>query len=143
AVVNFHDPYPYSWYKGLSLRVTNLELVRLQKMIQIVAQAKTCCASAYYMAKDLQYLYASNKCFYTLPHQFAFAGFDLSDKNMVRKKERKIQISYHGALMFGRDIFTLVAAFIQLMNQYDWIKNEVEMVLRVKGDGLEKLKQLV
>jgi hypothetical protein len=93
------------------------------------------------MSKDLQYLYASDKYFYTLPHQFNFAGFDLSDTNNVRKKNKKIQISYHGALMFGRNVFTIVEAFIQLMNEHDWIKQDVEFVLRVKGDGVNKLKE--
>ena len=143
TVVNFHDPYPYSWYKGLSSKVTNSELKRLQKIIQIVSDAKACCASAYYMAKDLQYLYASDKYFYTLPHQFTFEGFDLSDKNNVRKKGKKIQISYHGALMFGRNVFILVEAFKQLIDKHEWIKEEVEFVMRVKGDGVSKLKEMV
>jgi glycosyltransferase involved in cell wall biosynthesis len=143
SIVNFHDPYPYSWYKGLPSKVTTSELKRLQKIIQIVSDAKACCASAYYMAKDLQYLYASDKYFYTLPHQFTFEGFDLSDKTNVRKKNRKIQISYHGALMFGRNVFILVEAFKQLMEEHEWIKNDVEFVLRVKGDGVNKLKEMV
>ncbi|CAM4306651.1 hypothetical protein [Flavobacterium terrigena] len=143
TVVNFHDPYPYSWYKGLASKINNSELKRLQKIIQIVSDAKACCASAYYMAKDLQYLYASDKYFYTLPHQFTFEGFDLSDKDNVRKKGKKIQISYHGALMFGRNVFTIVDAFKQLMEKHEWIKEEVEFVLRVKGDGVNKLKEMV
>lgn len=143
SIVNFHDPYPYSWYKGLSTKVNGDELKRLQKIIQIANDAKTCCASAYYMAKDLQYLYASDKKFYTLPHQFTFDGFDLSDNSKVRKKEKKIQISYHGAFMFGRNIFTLVEAFIQLQKEHEWIKNDVEFVLRAKGDGVKKLKNII
>lgn len=143
TVVNFHDPYPYPWYKGLSTKINSGELKRLQKIIQIVNNAKACCASAYYMAKDLQYLYASDKYFYTLPHQFTFDGFDLSDNVNVRKKNKKVQISYHGALMFGRNVFTLVAAFKELVNEHDWIKNEVEFILRVKGDGVNKLKEVV
>lgn len=143
TIVNFHDPYPYAWYKGLSSKINNSELKRLQKIIQIVSDAKACCASAYYMAKDLQYLYASDKYFYTLPHQFTFEGFDLFDKSNVRKKNKKIQISYHGALMFGRNVFIIVEAFKQLMEEHEWIKKDVEFVLRVKGDGLNKLKELV
>lgn len=143
AIVNFHDPYPYSWYKGISKKINKDELKRLQKIIQIVEKAKACCASAYYMAKDLQYLYASDKNFHTLPHQFSFDGFNLSENANVRKKNKKIQISYHGALMFGRNVFTLVEAFKQLVNEHDWIKNDVEFVLRVKGDGVNKLKEMV
>lgn len=143
TVVNFHDPYPYAWYKGIASKVNSNEFKKLEKMIQIVSDAKACCASAYYMAKDLQYLYASDKYFYTLPHQFTFEGFDLSDKTNVRKKNRKIQISYHGALMFGRNVFTIVEAFKQLMEEHEWIKNDVEFVLRLKGDGVNKLKEMV
>ncbi|WP_428225731.1 hypothetical protein [Flavobacterium sp.] len=143
SIVNFHDPYPYAWYKGKAERITPNEFKRLQKVIEIVKDAKICCASAYYMAKDLQYLYASDKYFYTLPHQFAFDGFDLSDNTNVRKKNKKIQISYHGALMFGRNVFTIVEAFKQLMEEHEWIKKDVEFVLRVKGDGVNKLKEFV
>jgi glycosyltransferase involved in cell wall biosynthesis len=141
TIVNFHDPYPYAWYKGMASKVNSNEFKKLHKIIQIVSDAKACCASAYYMAKDLQYLYASDKFFYTLPHQFSLEGFDLSDKTKVRKKDKKIQISYHGALMFGRNIFTIVEAFKQLMHEHDWIKHDVEFVLRVKGDGVNKLKE--
>lgn len=143
SIVNFHDPYPYPWYKGLSSKMDSNQLKRLNKIIQIASEAKTCCTSAYYMSKDLQYLYASDKYFYTLPHQFTFDGFDFSDTSRVRKKNKKIQISYHGALMFGRNVFTVVEAFKQLMDAYEWIKQDVEFVLRVKGDGLEKLKEVV
>jgi hypothetical protein len=143
SIVNFHDPYPYAWYKGMASKVNSNEFKKLEKMIQIVSDAKACCASAYYMAKDLQYLYASDKYFYTLPHQFSSEVFDLSDKSKVRKKNRRIQISYHGALMFGRNVFTLVEAFKQLMNEYDWIKQDVEFIMRVKGDGVNKLKDVV
>ena len=141
AIINFHDPYPYAWYKGSASRINPNELTRLRKMIRIVNDAKSCCASAYYMSKDLQYLYASDKYFYTLPHQFSFSGFDLSDTGQVRKKAKKIQISYHGTLMFGRNIFILVEAFNQLMKEYDWIKNEVEFVLRLNGKGIKRLKE--
>lgn len=141
SIVNFHDPYPYAWYKGKADRITSNEFKRLQKVIEIVSDAKGCCTSAYYMSRDLQYLYVSEKYFYTLPHQFSFFGFDLSNTSHVRKKAKKIQISYHGALMFGRNIFILLEAFKQLMNEHYWIKNDVEFVLRVKGEGIKKLKE--
>lgn len=143
SIINFHDPYPHIWYKGLDSKINNNQLKRLHKMIQVAAQAKSCCTSAYYMSKDLQYLYASSKFFYTIPHQFSFDAFDLSDKIAVRKKSKKIQISYHGALMFGRNIFNIIEAFMQLLSENDWIKQDVEFVLRVKGDDVEKLKDIV
>ncbi len=141
AIINFHDPYPFPWYSSLAHQIDKNQLKKLQKIIRVVNNSKTCSASAYYMAKDLQYLYASEKYFYTLHHQFDKDVFDFSDQSQVRKKERKIQISYHGALMFGRKIIVLVEAFIQLMKEYEWVKNEVEFVLRVKGEGINKLKE--
>lgn len=143
SIINFHDPYPLAWYKSLSTRITKNELNRLKKMIEVVKNSKSCCSSANCMSKDLQYLYASDKYFYTLPHQFEFGGFDFSDTAQVRKKAKKIQISYHGALMFNRNIFILVEAFKQLINEYDWIKTDVELILRVKGEGINKLKEIV
>lgn len=142
SIVNFHDPYPYPWYKGLASKVNTNQFKKLHKMIQVAAEAKACCASAYYMAKDLQYLYASDKHFYTLPHQFSFDVFDLSYSSKVRKKNKKIQITYHGSLMFGRNVFVLVEALMQLINERDWIKNDVEFVLRLKGEGIKKLKKI-
>lgn len=142
SIVNFHDPYPHPWYKGAPQKINNNELKRLQKIVKVAAAAKTCCTSAYYMSKDLQYLYASNKYFYTLPHQFSLEAFDLSDKSKVRKKSKKIQISYHGALMFGRNIFSIVEAFKQLLNENEWMKEDIEFVLRVKGENVKKLKEL-
>lgn len=142
CIVNFHDPYPYPWYKGMPSKVNTNQFKKLHKIIQIAAEAKACCASAYYMSKDLQYLYASDKYFYTLPHQFSSDVFDLSDNSKVRKKKKKIQIAYHGSLMFGRNVFVLVEALMQLINEKDWIKNDVELVLRLKGEGIKRLKKI-
>lgn len=141
AVVIFHDPYPHAWYEGKSLKIHNNEFLRLRKMIAVVQQAKTCCATAYYMAKDLEYLYASDKNFHTLPHHFEVNAFNLDKKDQMRRKEAKLQISYHGALMFGRNIFSVLDAYTQLMEENQYIKNNTEFVLRVKGEKINKLKQ--
>ncbi|MFI2743784.1 hypothetical protein ACG2LH_13665 [Zhouia sp. PK063] len=141
AIINFHDPYPYPWYDGKIPNIHKNEFLRLRKMIEVVQQAKACCASAYYMAKDLQYLYASDKYFYTLPHQFAFEAFDLDKKEYVRKKQAKFQISYHGALMFGRNIVNVLEAYVQLIHEDENIAHHTEFVLRVKGDGITQLKE--
>src|SRR5690606_16316968 len=93
------------------------------------------------MAKDLQFLYASDKNFYTLPHQFEGDAFDLNKKDKIRKKEAKFQISYHGALMFGRNIFNVLDAYTQLMEQNPDIRNNTEFVLRIKGEKIDELKQ--
>ena len=142
SILYFHDSYPLPWYLGNLHRVTKNDTLRLQKIIQVVQQAKACCASAYYTSKDLQFLYASNKFFYTLPHQFDISAFDLTKTTKVRKKERKIQISYHGSLMLSQDVFSVVEAFQEICSESDNIKNNVEFVLRVKGQGIRELKKL-
>lgn len=141
SIINFHDPYPYTWYNSISSSIHKNEYLRLKKMIQVVQQAKVCCASAYYMAKDLQYLYASDKYFYTLPHFFEDKAFNLDKKDKVRHKETILQLSYHGALMFGRNITNVLEAYTQLLKENADLKNKTEFILRVKGDGINELKQ--
>ncbi|WP_034922761.1 hypothetical protein [Gillisia sp. CAL575] len=141
SIIYFHDPYPNSWYQGKSSKIHKNEILRLRRIIQITQQAKTCCASAYYMAKDLQFLYASDKNFYTLPHYFDVSAFNLNYRDKIRKKEKKIQISYHGALMLGRNIFNVLKAYKLLIQQNQDIKIHTEFILRVKGDNIDKLKR--
>lgn len=141
AIINFHDPYPLAWYVGTTSKISNLMLFRLKRTIEIVDQAKTCCSSAHYMSHDLQNLYASKKHFYTLPHQFDDAVFDLTDTCQMMKKSRKICISYHGALMFGRNIENLLIAYKELINENKNLANQTELVLRLKGKGVRQLKE--
>jgi hypothetical protein len=141
TIINFHDPYPTSWYLGKSNKIHKNEFLRLKKMMEVVQQAKTCCASAYYMAKDLQYLYASDKYIHTIPHFFEIDAFDLSKKDRIRKKAARLQIAYHGALMFGRNIFNVLEAYTQLMEENQDIQNNTEFILRVKGDRIKELKE--
>lgn len=141
AFIVFHDPYPNSWYKGTSQSIHRNEFLRLNKMISVVQQAKACVATAYYMAKDLQYLYASDKNFYTLPHCYESDAFNLKCHNKVRIKKKKIQISYHGALMLGRSVFNVLNAYKQLIQENQDIKFHTEFILRVKGDNIDRLKE--
>lgn len=141
AIVNFHDPYPLAWYVGTESNVSNLELFRLKRTIEIVAQAKTCSSSSHYMSHDLQNLYASKKKFHTLPHQFDAAVFDLSDTNQIMKKNKKVSISYHGALMFGRNIENFLIAYEELLKEEPNYMQETEVLLRVKGEGIKQLKE--
>lgn len=140
ANIIFHDPYPLSWYVGSKTIFSNLELFRLKRMIEVVAQAKSCSTTARYMSHDLQHLYASKKKFYTLAHQFDASVFDLSDTDQVMKKSKKISISYHGTLMFGRNLENLLLAYESLINENCIYKDQTEFVLRLKGDDVEKLK---
>src|SRR5690606_13903571 len=115
AILNFHDPYPYAWYAKEGANIHKNEFLRLKKMIEVVAQAKACCSPASYLCSDLQYLYATEKPFYTLPHQFEPTVFNLDKKEQVRPKQAAFQIAYHGALMFGRNIFNVLQAYEELV----------------------------
>jgi hypothetical protein len=143
VVINFHDPYPFAWYVRDGEKTTPNEFYRLKDMITIVNQAKACCSSAHYMSQDLKFLYAYPKPFHTIAHQFVPEAFDFSDTSQVRAKQRKLQISYHGALMFGRNLMVLIEAFMALGEQHDWIKQDVELILRIKGDGVNNIKDMV
>jgi hypothetical protein len=136
----FHDPYPLAWYIGTTSECSNLELFRLKHTMEIVAQAKTCSSTAQYMSHDLQYLYASKKKFHTLAHQFDAAVFDLSDTSQMLKKTKKVNISYHGALMFGRNVKNLLLAYEQLLQENPEFEQQTEFVLRLKGEGVKQLK---
>ncbi|MFD2909785.1 hypothetical protein ACFSX9_13690 [Flavobacterium ardleyense] len=140
AIVNFHDPYPLFWYPGSRTKLTNLEMFRMKKMEEVVSQAKTCCSSAHYMSNDLQFLYDAHKKFYTLPHQYVKDVFNLSDTNEVRSKQKKVTISYHGSLMFGRNVEVLLDAYKSLIEENLNFKENTEFVLRMKGDGVNAIK---
>ena len=139
AIVNFHDPYPMFWYAGFKGELTNLDLFRMKEMHQVVSQAKTLMSSASLMSEDLQYLYGSRKKFHHLPHQYSESVFDLSDVSTVLKKNKKIMISYHGAIQFGRDIEILLDAYQDLVETNPVYKENSEFVLRLKGIDLVKL----
>lgn len=139
AIINFHDPYPLFWYAGSNSALTNLELFRMKEMHQVVSQAKTCMSSATLMSKDMEYVYGSRIFFHTLPHQYCDKVFDLSDNNYVIKKGKKVTISYHGAIQFGRDIQILLDAYQELVSNNTVYKENTEFVLRLKGIDLVKL----
>lgn len=141
ANIIFHDPYPLAWYVGGKQQVSKLDLFRLKRIVEIVQKAKTCSSTAINMSHDLQHLYAYKKKFYTLAHQFDASVFDFSDVSQLRKKEKKISISYHGSLMFGRNIENLLVAYEQLINENATYKKDTEFVLRVKGEGVKYLKE--
>jgi hypothetical protein len=138
-IVNFHDPYPKFWYPGSISPLTNLELFKLKEMFKVVTQAKTCMSSASLMSEDLQTLYGSRKRFYNLPHQYDASVFDLTDVSAVLKKNKKILISYHGAIMFGRDVHILLDAYQDLVENNVVYRENTELVLRLKGIDTMKL----
>jgi glycosyltransferase involved in cell wall biosynthesis len=139
AIINFHDPYPLFWYVGSQSKFTNLDMYKMKEMMTVVWQAKTFMSSANTMSNDLEYIYGTRKKFYTLPHQYADTVFDLSDTSKVLKKNKKITISYHGAIQFGRNIEILLDAYQELVKSNPIYKEDSEFVLRLKGIDLKKL----
>lgn len=139
AIVNFHDPYPLFWYPGSNISLTNLELFQLKEMFEVVTQSKTCMSSASLMSEDLQTLYGCRKKFYNLPHQYDESVFDLTDVSTVLKKNKKIMISYHGAIQFGRDVEVLLEAYKELLVTNVFYRENTEFVLRLKGGDIPKL----
>lgn len=138
AIINFHDPYPLFWYPGSETPLTNLELYELKAMFEVVCQAKTCISPASLLSEDLQVLYGSRKKIYILPHQYDESVFDFSDSGNVLKKNKKIMISYQGAIQFGRNVDILLDAYQELLEDSPMFSENTEFVLRLKGiDGKE------
>ena len=141
AIVNFHDPYPVFWYVGSQSKLTNLEMFKMKEMMSVVSQAKTCMSSAQTMSNDMEYLYGTRKKFYTLPHQYSETVFDLLDNSKVLQKNKKITISYHGAIQFGRNIDVLLDAYQELVDENPLYKENTEFVMRLKGRHNKRLTQ--
>jgi len=139
AIVNFHDPYPLFWYVGSKKELSKIQMFQMKEMYKVVSQAKTCMSSAHFMSNDLEFLYGTRKKFYTLPHQYVDTVFDLSDTSKVLQKNKKITISYHGAIQFGRNIEILLDAYQELVKSNPVYKEDSEFVLRLKGIDLKKL----
>lgn len=141
AIINFHDPFPLFWYAGSKSKLTNLELFRMKTMHQVVSQAKSCTSSANLMSRDMQYLYGSQKKFHTLPHQYSENVFDFSDTSHVLKNNKKVTISYHGAIQFGRNIDILLDAYQELVEENILFKENTGFVLRLRGKDNKRLTQ--
>jgi hypothetical protein len=138
AIITFNEPYPTFWCTGSKSPMTNLELFKLKEMFEVVSQSKSCMATAL-LAEDMQYLYGSRKKFHALPHQYDESVFDLSDVSSILKKKKKIMISYHGAIQFGRNIEIVLDAYQELVLENSLYKENTEFAIRVKGIDLQKL----
>lgn len=139
AIITFNEPYPLFWCTGSLNPLTNLELFKVKEMFKVISQAKSCMATAL-LAQDLHYLYGSRKKFYPMPHQYDSSVFDLSDTSQVLKKKKKILISYHGALQFGRNIEIVLDTYLELVESNLKYKENTEFVIRVKGADFKKLE---
>lgn len=140
AIITFNEPYPTFWCTGSTTALTNLELFKLKEMFAVVAEAKSCMATEL-LAEDMQYLYGSRKKFHALPHQYDASVFNLTDVSAVLKKNKKVTITYHGAIQFGRNIEELLDAYVELVHTNSLYKENTEFVIRVKGIDLERLRE--
>lgn len=141
AIINFHDPFPLFWYSGGKAVLSNLELFRLKQMEIVVSQAKKCITPSSLLSQDMQFLYASKKQFYTLPHQYDDTVFDLQDVETVLSKQKKVTISYHGAIMFGRNIDVFLDAYQELLQSNSQYKENTEIILRLRGQDNKRLRE--
>lgn len=138
AIITFNEPYPTFWCAGHVANLTNLELFRLKNMKEVVKQSKACMAT-WFLAQDMQFLYGSQKKIHSLPHQYDESVFIFNDTSQVFKKSKKVTISYHGALQFGRNIDIVLEAFSELLNEDIIIKENAEIILRLKSSDYNRL----
>ncbi len=139
SIINFHDPFPVYWDTGSNVQLTNLDLQRLRRMNRVVDLSLKCITPSKLLSHDMEFLYGTNKRFFTLPHQFDLSSFNIPDVRNIRKKTKNISISYHGAVQFKRNIDILIDAFIDLTKQDDFINDNVELVLRLRGNHTSRL----
>jgi len=140
AILNFHDPYPFFWYPGSNRKLTQVEVWRLEKIRSIVKEAKSCISPSKLLSNDLELLYESNNKFHVLPHQYEASVFNLKEQNEKRKKNRKVTMSYHGSVQFGRDLDVLLDAYSELVNEDPKIKADTEIRIRLKTNEFERFR---
>ncbi len=140
AIINFNEPYPMFWCAGATIKLNNLDLFRMKQMQKVVEQAKACMGT-HFLAQDMQFLYGSRKQFFVLPHQYVENVFDLNDKSQVLQKLKKVTITYHGAIQFGRNIDVLLDCYKELIENNNIYKENTEFVLRLKSSELNRLRK--
>ncbi|MFI0430085.1 hypothetical protein [Mariniflexile sp. HMF6888] len=141
AIINFHDPYPLFWYSGEDRVLSNLELFRLKAMTKVVSRAKKCITPSGLLSQEMQFLYGSKKPFYTLPHQFDETVFNLDDKSEIFQRNKKVIISYQGALQFGRNLEVLLDCYLELINSNTFYRDHTAFIMRLKSSELNRLKE--
>ena len=138
SIITFNEPYPNFWCTGSQNNLNNLDLFRLKEMQQVISQSKSCMATEL-LSQDMEYLYGSRKKFHSLPHQFSPEPFDFSDQSGVLKKTKKVAISYHGAIQFGRNVDNLLDAYQELICENSDYKDNTEFILRLRGQDNARL----
>lgn len=135
SIINFHDPFPLAWYPGIDLVFNKYHLRQLMVMTDVVKMSMACMTPSSLLSQHLRFLFQSKNFFYTIPHQFVKEVFPFSDiaPDKSDTSARKIVISYHGAIMFGRNIDPLLDAYIEIIENNPIIKAESEFILRLRG----------
>lgn len=139
AIINFHDAYPVFWDTGSTKPIHDLELYRFWKMWKVVNRAKICITPSRLLSEDMEFLYGSNKKFYTLPHQFDECVFAFENSEEIREKQKPVTISYHGAIQFSRNMDVLLDAYIELLNEEPNYIDKTEFVIRARGNKSHQL----
>lgn len=139
AYITFNEPYPYFWCAGNREALTKLHLFRLKNMLSIVEQSKGCIATKF-LARDMQFLYGTRKPFFDLPHQFVDSVFETTKLDNPFVKSKKVTISYHGAIQFGRDLDKLLDVYCELIEENNFIRENSEFIVRLKSSEYNRLK---
>lgn len=139
AFITFNEPYPSFWCSGNFEEMSNLQLNMLKNMLKIIEQCKGC-ISTNFLGKDLQFLYGTRKLFYDLPHQFTDTVFELNKPENVFSKNKKVTISYHGAIQFGRNIDELLDCYSEIIKTNNLFKKNSEFFIRLKSSESARLK---
>jgi len=139
AFITFNEPYPTFWCSGATIPLMELDFNRLKKMLVVIEQSKGCISTAF-LARDMQFLYGSRKQFYTLPHQFSEEAFNFDDLQSLYVKKKKVAISYHGAIQFGRNLDEVLDVYEELINENPIFKDETEFFVRLKSSEINRLR---
>ena len=141
AILNFHDPYPLFWYPGSNRKLTGVESWRLKKIRSIVKYSKACMSPSKLLSNDLELLYKSKNKFYVLPHQYHASVFNLKEQSETHKKRKRVTVSYHGSVQFGRDLDVLLDSYNELVNELTEIKAHTDVSIRLKTNEFERFKK--
>ncbi|MCK0109029.1 hypothetical protein MWU58_06975 [Flavobacteriaceae bacterium S0825] len=141
AILNFHDPYPFFWYPGSNRKLTRVEISRLKKIKSIVQLSKSCISPSKLLSNDLDLLYESKNKFHVLPHQYDTSVFNLKEKKEKHKSNKRLSISYHGSVQFGRNLDVLLDSYNELVNEVTEIKAHTDVSIRLKTNEFERFKK--
>ncbi|NNE32941.1 MAG: hypothetical protein HKN40_11285, partial [Winogradskyella sp.] len=140
AIINFHDPYPFFWYPGSNRKLNRVEISRLKKIQSIVQFSKSCISPSKLLSNDLELLYESTNKFHVLPHQYDSSVFNLKGQNEKHKKNKKVTMSYHGSVQFGRELDVFLDTYNELVNENPKIKADTEVRVRLKTNEFVRFR---